>query len=167
MCTHIRTHTHTHRKHSVNTTSEAVKENSHEHWRLELNRRSADLWQRSLLVGRRLHLGGLNGSAAARTWLTNRGGGRARGGSPTSGWLGWELGAKWSVFPVNLWLLNPVKLRAPPKSRPADLAHNTEFRQLHASVCAALCEQKTVVMLVGKWSVQRNKFSVVKKCCKS
>lgn len=35
--------THTHRKHRVNRTAEAVKENSREHWRLELNQCSADL----------------------------------------------------------------------------------------------------------------------------
>lgn len=50
-----------------------------------------------------------------------------------------------------------MKLRAPPKSRPADLAHNTEFR-LRASVCVALCGQKRAVAVVGERSEYRSKF---------
>lgn len=52
--------------------------------------------------------------------------------SPTSGRS--QACAKWSVFPVNLRFLNPVKLRTLPKSRPPDLSHNTKFRKHHASV---------------------------------
>lgn len=45
---------------------------------------------------------------------------------------------------MNPRLLNPVKLRALPKSRPADLAHNKEFTKRHASVSVARCVWKRV-----------------------
>lgn len=55
--------------------------------------------------------------------------------SPTSGRS--QACAKWSVFPVNLLFLNPVKLRTLPETRPPDLSHNTKFKKHHASV--SLC----------------------------
>lgn len=60
------------------------------------------------------------------------------GNSPTSAQQ--QLCAKWSVFPVNLLFLNPVKLRPLPETSPSDLQHNTKFKRHHASV--SLCNVK-------------------------
>lgn len=100
---------------------------THINTQLKLNHCFTDLWQQSLLLGLHVHLGSLNGSAAPRMWLTNR-----EESSTTSGRS--QACAKWSVFPVNLRFLNPVKLRTLPKSRPPDLSHNTKFKKHHASV---------------------------------
>lgn len=51
---------------------------------------------------------------------------------PTSGRL--QACAKWSVFPVNLLFLNPVKLRQLPETSPADLQRNAKFKKQHASM---------------------------------
>lgn len=54
------------------TSHKRVHNWTHTNTRVELNHCFTDLWQQSLLLGLRVHLGSLNGSAATKMWLTNR-----------------------------------------------------------------------------------------------